>query len=169
MAEHEPVNIDQRAETGKPMTNQKYLLFLVLHVLLLMTTVASAQPAGNRAVQDAFADRIGDCSRITIEFVFPVQYVSHFPRETGRELQVQLRPLAVGGSNTAALVFNESIRVVDDLSVELTRFEYIGDRFPSDPYLWLVSPNEFSFRVEQGSDFRSLVLFITPGPVSDCN
>jgi hypothetical protein len=142
---------------------------LISMLLFLFCSSVLAQPAGNRAIEDAYVDQIGDCSRVTIDFVFPVQYLSHFPKETGKELQVSLRPLAVGGSNVAALVFNESIRIVDDLSVDLSRFEYIGDRFPSDPYLWLVSPDEFNFRIEQGSDFRSLVLFITPGPIANCN
>lgn len=138
-------------------------------VVLLLPVAASAQPAGNRAIEEAYVDRSGNCSRINVDFVFPVQYLSHFPSDRGDELQVQLRPLAVANTDIGALIFNEPVRPSGDLSIEVIRFDYMSDRFPADPYLLLASPHEFSFRVEQGEDFRSLVLFVTPGHISDCN
>jgi hypothetical protein len=142
---------------------------LIAALFFLVPMLASAQPAGNRAIEEAYVDRSGNCSRINVDFVFPVQYLSHFPRERGEELQVQLRPLAIGNTDIGALIFNEPVRLSGDLSIELVRFDYMGDRYPADPYLLMASPHEFSFRVEQGEDFRSLVLFVTPGHISDCN
>ncbi len=144
-------------------------ILLMILVYLLFWGIADAQPAGNRAVEDAYVDPLGRCSQVTIDFAFPVQYLSHFPEKTGSELRVQLRPLAVGSTNVGALIFNESIRIVDDLDIELTRFEYISDRYPEDPYLWLVSDEEFHFQVEQGGDFRSLVLILSRNPIQNCN
>lgn len=141
------------------------LVFMMINSICL---TAQAQPAGNRAIEDTEVEPLDGCSKLTIFFVFPVQFLSYFPEESGRELRVQFRPLAVGSSNALAAVANESIRLMDDTGINISRFEYVGDRPSTDPYLWLVSPETFYFKAKQGEDFRSLVLYLSPNPIANC-
>jgi len=152
---------------SKGSANGHYPLLIALIIAMASFTV-QAQPAGNRAIEDVEVESLNGCSRVTISFVFPVQFLSQFPEQSGTELRVQFRPLAVGSSNTLAVFSNEPIRLMDDTSVELTRFEYVGGRPGTDPYLWLISPDTFYFRAEQGEDFRSLVVYLSPQPLTDC-
>jgi hypothetical protein len=146
---------------------RQFPLLVALFITAASSTV-QAQPAGNRAIEEAEVESLNGCSRVTVSFVFPVQFLSQFPEQSGTELRVQFRPLATGSSNTLAVFTNEPIRLMDDTGVNLTRFEYVGDRPGTDPYLWLISPDTFYFRAQQGEDFRSLVIYISPSPLADC-
>lgn len=152
---------------SKGMAYRYFPLLIALFVATALVTV-QAQPAGNRAIEEAEVESLNGCSRVTISFVFPVQFLSQFPEQSGNELRVQFRPLATGSSNALAVFSNERIRLMDDTGVNLTRFEYVGDRPGTDPYLWLISPDTFYFRAEQGEDFRSLVIYLSPSPLADC-
>ncbi len=145
------------------------ILYLLVAVSMALATMSvQAQPAGNRAVEDTEVESLNGCSRVTVSFVFPVQFLSYFPESSGNELRVQFRPLATGSSNALAAISNERIRLLDDIGVDLTRFEYVGDRPGTDPYLWLISSEPFYFRAQQGEDFRSLVIYLSPDPLTDC-
>ena len=149
------------------MAYRSFPLLIALFVATALVTV-QAQPAGNRAIEESEVESLNGCSRVTVSFVFPVQFLSQFPEQSGNELRVQFRPLATGSSNALAVFSNERIRLMDDTGVNLTRFEYVGDRPGTDPYLWLISPDTFYFRAEQGEDFRSLVIYLSPSPLANC-
>lgn len=145
-----------------------YLFMTIACCVLLLNSSAQAQPAGNRAIDNAEVEHQNGCSIITVTFVFPVQYLSHFPKSEGKELRVQLSPLVTGQSNISAEFSDEAVRLMDDIDVPLTRFEYVGAHFAENPYLWLTFSESVYFKVEQGSDFRSLVLYLSTKPIEDC-
>lgn len=141
---------------------------VVLAALFCLTLPAAAQPAGNRVIEDTEVENMDGCSKITITFVLPVQYLSSFPASQGKELRVQFKPLVTDRETTPAVFGNEVVRLMGDPVVNVTRFEYSGEFFPDNPYLWLTFSDTVHFKVEQGSDFRSLTLFLAPNSVSDC-
>lgn len=136
--------------------------------VLLINSIVQAQPAGNRAIEDTEVEHQNGCTIITVTFVFPVQYLSNFPKAEGKELRVQFSPLATGQSNIPAEISNEAVRLMDDVDVPITRFEYVGGHYSENPYLWLTFSESVYFRVVQGSDFRSLVLYLSTKPIEGC-
>ena len=146
---------------------KQYILVVICFVFLLAAQV-QAQPAGNRAVDNTEVENTNGCSIITVTFVFPVQYLSHFPKSPGKELRVEFSPLITGQSNIAAEVSNESVRLMDDVEVQITRFEYNGGQFSGNPSLWLVFSEPVYFKVEQGEDFRSLILYLSNKSTEAC-
>jgi hypothetical protein len=147
--------------------NKNNILMAVCFAFLLASHV-QAQPAGNRAVDNTEVENINGCSIITVTFVFPVQYLSHFPKSQGKELRVQFSPLITGQSNIPAEISNEAIRLMDDVEVPITRFEYNGGQFSENPSLWLVFSEPVYFKVEQGTDFRSLILYLSTKSIEAC-
>lgn len=154
-------------KTINKILNKQYILVAICFVFLLASHV-QAQPAGNRAVDNTEVENINGCSIITVTFVFPVQYLSHFPKSPGKELRVELSPLITGQSNIAAEVSNESVRLMDDVEVPITRFEYNGGQFSGNSSLWLVFSESIYFKVEQGEDFRSLKLYLSNKSTEAC-
>jgi hypothetical protein len=149
------------------IVNRRYLLVAISFAFLLASHV-QAQPAGNRAVDNTEVENINGCSIITVTFVFPVQYLSHFPKSQGKELRVQFSPLITGQSNIPAEISNEAVRLMDDVEVPITRFEYNGGQFTENPSLWLVFSEPVYFKVEQGADFRSLILYLSTKSLEAC-
>jgi hypothetical protein len=147
--------------------NIQYILVSICFVFLLNSQI-QAQPAGNRAVDNTEVENINGCSIITVTFVFPVQYLSHFPKSQGKELRVQFSPLITGQSNIPAEISNEAIRLMDDVEVPITRFEYNGGQFSENPSLWIVFSEPVYFKVEQGTDFRSLILYLSTKSIETC-
>lgn len=141
---------------------------IILAMLSCLSMTVVAQPAGNRIIKDTEVENLNGCSKITITFVLPVQYLSNFPASRGKELRVQFKPLVTGRENMPAVFGNEVIRLMDKPVVEITRFEYTGEFYPDNPYLWLTFAKPVYFKVEQGADFRSLTLLLSPDPISDC-
>ncbi len=152
------------------MNNLRNSNFLVLLFCFAFLPVldTQAQPAGNRAVDNTEAEIINGCSVITVTFVFPVQYLSHFPKSKGNELRVQFSPLITGQATVLAEISNEAVRLMDDVDVPITRFEYIGGQFTENPYLWLTFSESVYFKVEQGADFRSVILYLSTKSIEAC-
>jgi len=146
----------------------KHFFLTTVCIALSINLTAHAQPAGNRAIENTEVAHQNGCSIITVTFVFPVQYLSNFPKEKGNELRVQLSPLVTSQSNITAEFSDEAVRLMDDIDVPLTRFEYVGAHSAENPYLWLTFSESVYFKVEQGSDFRSLVLYLSTRPIEDC-
>jgi hypothetical protein len=155
-------------KTINKILKKQYILVTICFVFLLVSQI-QAQPAGNRAVDYTEVENINGCSIITVTFVFPVQYLSHFPKSHGKELRVQFSPLITAQSNIAAEISNEAIRLMDDVEVPIKRFEYNGGQFTEKPSLWLIFSEPVYFKVEQGADFRSLKLYLSTKSLEACD
>ena len=81
---------------------------------------------------------------------------------------MQFSPLITGQSTVLAEISNEAVRLMDNVDVPITRFEYIGGQFTENPYLWLVFSEPVYFKVEQGTDFRSVRLFLSTKSIETC-
>ncbi len=128
-----------------------------------------AQPAGNRIIEDAWLERSGECGWLTIRFTLPMQYVSHFPPEQGKELRIQLKPLGINRSDMPALGHNEPIRVADlDAIAPVQRLDYEGQYNPNAPVISLVFEDEVHYRVQPGADFRSIRILLSRPSLDHC-
>jgi|GEM_PF-5532885 len=176
-----------------------------------------AAPVSDRILESVDIMDDIDRSEVTIKFSFPFRYDSHFPKEKGDELRINLRPINVSQVDADALLrresliprqtdlvplesvvyegnfssnplgtdtFNEAVdrrleirlsdiqdeldalseaeklrriseerrKIVNDLNLEI--------RDPSDKTLYLNFGYEVAFGVEQGGDFRSIVVYV---------
>lgn len=119
---------------------------------------AAAQSVAERTLSDIVVDNVGRCSTITVNFNIRVQFLSHFPSESGRELHVRVQPLDAGGTGS----LRESLRPPESLRA-LRSIEYEGAD-PSGPILTLLFTRDMRFEVEPGRDPQSLVIRIAePG------
>jgi len=143
---------------------------VVATTCLLTAGEAHAQPAREKILQDLHVEGEGPCAILHVGFSFPVRYQRHFPLEHGKELRIQLKPIAVAKSDRDALPTREAIsaRRFDD-RVPLLEVIYEGD-VEGGPYLTFFFSREVTFKVGQGRDFRSMRVAL-PGPDStgDCS
>ncbi len=129
---------------------------------------ARAQPARDRVLTDLRIDETPSCAVITIDFAFPVRYVRHFPYDKGDELRIALRPLRIAATEASALFRRESMVPPTNDFAALQDVIFEGD-IQGGPYLTLRFRTPVSYKVKQGSDFRSLtVAVVGPEPSGAC-
>jgi len=102
------------------------------------------------------------CAVIRVGFNIPVRYVKHFPYESGDDLRIQLEAISISPGEREALFRNEYHRPPPDDTSGLEEVLYEGN-VEGGPFLSLFFRTPVVFKVEQGSDFRSLVVVVT-GP-----
>jgi len=130
-------------------------MLVALIVAVLPTVTVVAQPLGGRVLQDVeIKDRC-----IVVGFSFPVQYLRHFPRSTGNEVRIFIRPRAVGRIDGDALAGREAMRPPGRQAVHLSEAIYDGDAL-GGPSVLLLFDRPVTFQVGIGTDFRSIVVFV---------
>lgn len=105
-----------------------------------------------------------DCSVVKVSFNFPVRYVKHFPYSTGDDLRIQLEPITRNVADREALFARETVLPPPNEIVGLSEVVYEGD-IEGGPFLTLFFTRPVNFKVEQGTDFRSVVVTVA-GPES---
>jgi len=154
------------------MARRRSRVVWVLAAALLLVTAGSAhaQPTREKVLQDLHVEGEGPCAILHVGFSFPVRYQRHFPLDHGKELRIQLKPIAVAKSDRDAVPTREAIsaRRFDD-RIPLLEVIYEGD-VEGGPYLTFFFSREVSFKVGQGRDFRSMRVAL-PGPdaTGDCS
>lgn len=142
----------------KKIGNPVFISIYALMVLYITNIIAA--PVTDRVLKSV--DIIDDIHRseVTIKFTFPVRYVSHFPLHKGDELRIRIRPLAVAQVDRDAVFKRESIVPRQTELVPLEEVVYEGDFAPEGLFLNLSFGFEVAFGVEQGADFRSIVVYV---------
>ncbi len=143
------------------------LLLITMFVALLAPGLKS-QPVRDRILGDVEITDDGECVDIQVAFNFPVQYVKHFPFETGGEVRTQLLPILISPIDKKALFKRESVRPPVDNLAGLSDIIYEGD-MEGGPFLALMFQTPVAFKVKQGSDYRSLTVIVsleTENPLS---
>ena len=128
---------------------------LVLAVLASRYGPTGAQASGGRALQEVAIE--DQC--IVVGFSFPVQYVRHFPADTGDEIRIRVRPRLIGRSGSDSLFGRETARPPKRHRVHLSDVVFEGDG-AGGPHLLVRFDQTVNFRVSVGSDFRSIVVFV---------
>lgn len=121
----------------------------------------SAQPVAGRILDGVAIKEDSEKIAVSINFNFPVRYLSHFPDEAGRELRIQLQPISVSSDDLNALSKRESFTPVKDNSANITEIIYEGDSY-SNLFMTVYFNSQTNFSVKQGSDYRSLLVLVDP-------
>lgn len=140
--------------------------FLVLIVLYMTHLIAAPVGDGDRIIEN---DRIIESveiiddihrSQVTIKFSFPIRYEKHFPLHKGNELRIRLLPLVVPTVDLDAVFSRESVAPRQTELVPLEEVVYEGDFSADGFYVQLSFITAVAFDVEQGTDFRSIVVYV---------
>lgn len=125
---------------------------------------SEAQALRDRILQDV---EIND-QCILVGFSFPIQYIRHFPSDSGDEIRIRIRPRLVGRINGNALSGRETVRPPNRQSLGLSEVTFEGD-VVGGPYLLVQFDRQVNFKVSVGTDFRSLVILVDEkGAKAEC-
>ena len=154
------------------MTNPLLIIRLLLPVLVVLSlsTALMAQPSRDRVLGDLSFNELEEQTEVRIEFNFPVRYIRHFPVTSGQDLRIQLVPMAIGNTERDALFKREAITAKRHNAADISEVIYEGDS-ANGLQLTVYFVKEKTFSVEQGNDYRSMMLIVKnsaphPGPAA---
>ncbi|MEE9543860.1 MAG: hypothetical protein V3V95_08775 [Thermodesulfobacteriota bacterium] len=140
------------------MRNQK--IFIIFSAVIALIFISSGWLyATRRVVYDTNIEERAGCAIIRVAFNFPVRYRRHFPIEPHDELRIQFEPLAIGSSDRERenpfereqVWFSQDDRIpIEEIILETN--------VAGGPLLTITFQRSVSFDVEQGKDFRSVVI-----------
>lgn len=137
--------------------------------VVLIASGALGERVGGRVIEELSVSGDDACMRVRVGFSFPIRYVKHFPESFGEELRIYLAPIAIDPLGREEVSRRESLRPdrYDD-RVPLIEAVYEGD-VVGGRILTLRFSRAVTYRVDQGGDFRSLVV-VFPGSdaTSEC-
>lgn len=130
-------------------------------------SIAGAQPVSDRVLSRVKVSETEACAVVAIEFNITVQTKSYFPDGRGDHVRIDLRPIEVGRVN-GAIASREELRPPSSERAGIQEIQYDGDA-PTGPVLTVTFNSDKYFVVDQGTDFRSIVLKVADSPVDgDC-
>jgi len=149
-------------------------------ILLAIAVVLIAQLAGSEPVRKKLLDQLDvqdgeEVTTIRISLTSPVRYIRHFPYGSGEELRIKITLFDVSRDNREAFFSRETLVPFDDDDLPLDEVVYEGD-IEGGPYLTLFFSRRVDFEVQQGTDSRSIVVYINksaaeisaqPSPATD--
>lgn len=133
--------------------------FVVCLTLMPLNNDVMAQPTRDRILGDLLFNELADQTEVSIEFTFPIRYMRHFPETHGKDLRIQLEPIAINPSDREALFKREAVTVDQFNSADISEVIYEGDNF-SGFMLTVYFIKDREFTVEQGNDYRSIRLLV---------
>jgi len=133
-------------------------LLLVLGVMLVAQLVDS-EPVRKKILDTLDVIEGEGVTTLRISLTTRVRYVRHFPYESGQELQIKITPFDVSRDNAEAIFERETLVPFGHERLPLVEVVYEGD-IESGPYLTLFFSRSVDFRVEQGRDSRSIVVYL---------
>lgn len=137
----------------------RIVLSVVLFSGLFGALDGDAQPLRDRVLEDVEIN--GRC--IVVGFSFPIQYVRHFPPESGDTIRIRIRPNVIGRNTDRALTRREAVRPPFRSLLHLSEVIYEGDVLDG-PYLVVNFDRKVRFHVTLGRDFRSIVIAVGETP-----
>lgn len=131
--------------------------------LLLKTSLISAQPIGDGILSDLDIYSGAECEPeiAVVNMNVPVRYISHFPRQEGRQVRIRIRPLAVSELDRRMLDERESRAPAFRRTTLLREATFEGD-IAGGPFLSLRFRENTHFQIFQGPDYRSIWIVISP-------
>ena len=149
-----------------PRRGLPYLFGILTLVLAVMgPNRATTQPLRDRVLDDVSIS--GRCLRVT--FSFPLQYLRHFPFDSGSTLRIRFRVSPAAGRIDGDALFNREVaRPPGRRALHIVDVTFEGD-VAGGPYLTITFDRDVHFKVAQGSDFRSFIVAVQEdGTVPPC-
>lgn len=135
------------------------VVFLVVLLLGIHSSLASAASLRDRVLNDINISESEGQVIIRVGFNFPVRYLRHTPLEYGKDINIQVEPILAGVENAVGLSQRESLPAPENNPAGLVRVEYEG-RDNLKPSIRVVLAEAAQFSVRQGEDFRSLEIVL---------
>jgi tetratricopeptide (TPR) repeat protein len=127
---------------------------------LVAATAAHAQRAGGRVITGLDVTGPKDCTALRVDFSLPMRYLEHFPPHEGDDIRVKVMPVAVSDEERDSVRVRESARLsTPDARVPLQEVTFDGT-IENVALLTFDFERPVTFSMDQGEDFRSLVLFV---------
>lgn len=117
---------------------------------------AGAQPPASAVLEEAVPHQQGGCAWVDLRFAAPVGYLSHFPRDAGRQLRIDLQLLEPAAEVREAL--HPALPAPFHLSWVTLELAALGRGV-----LYIDFDHTTNFKVGQGRDFRSIVIAVPAG------
>ena len=139
---------------------------------LALATALIAQLADSEPVRKVLLDELDiqeseEVTIVHISLTSPVRYIRHFPYESGEELRIKIKLFDVGSDNREGIFSRETLVPFETEGLPLDEVVYEGD-IEGGPYLTLFFSRSVDFRVQQGTDSRSIVVYINkPATAAD--
>jgi hypothetical protein len=133
-------------------------LCLCLLTGLSVATWIMAQPVAGQVIDRVSVAHHTNCSLITVSFNLPMQYLGHFPPESGDLLRIRLHPVVTETDPQAIFSTRESASISHIEGLPLEKVSYEGET--PEPNLILQFSHPTVFIVAQGEDFRSILIQI---------
>ncbi len=132
---------------------------LLLLGMVLIAQLVESEPVRKKILDtlEVFEDEAVTTLRISL--TTRVRYVRHFPYESGQELRIKITPFDISRDNADALLERETLVPSRHEDLPLIEVVYEGD-IQDGPYLTLFFSRRVDFWVEQGSDSRSILVYV---------
>ena len=134
------------------------VILLALAVALLAQLVSS-EPVRKKILDQLDVREGEEVTTIHISLTSPVRYIRHYPYESGEELRIKISLFDVSRDNRQAFFSRETLVPFNTEDLPLDEVVYEGD-IESGPYLTLFFSRRVDFGVQQGTDSRSIVVYI---------
>lgn len=136
-------------------------MILLTFVVMGRPVDSFSQPSETRMLDNVWIEKLDGEYLVHISFVYPIQYLTHFPQGTGDELRISLRPFVLGTADLGIENNRESIRPRSEDNVDLIEIAYEGN-FSDSHFLILNFKQIHRFEVQTGQDSRSLLVLVKP-------
>ncbi len=136
-------------------------------VWLALPLPAMARQRATRALRSVEVDSAGTGWTLDLEFEFPIRYLRHTPLTPGRTLRIQVDPLDLGDDEMPRGPIRENLPVPRGEPIPVIEIVY-DVSIPGEPFVEIQFERAFAFDVDQGKDFRHLVIrAASPDRVTD--
>lgn len=131
--------------------------------LALLAPHSQAQPIGEGVMADLDVYTGAECEPeiAVVQMNIPIRYISHFPRSTGSQVKIRLRPLRVSALDADQLNERESRSPAFRRATLLREATFEGD-IQGGPFLSLRFREKARFHIFQGHDYRSIWVVVSP-------
>jgi len=121
---------------------------------LLTTTLARAE---NRIMSGESVSSDGDNLKLEIRFEQPMNYISHFPEKSGKELDIKLRPIASTALGTIQSSIEDAITPEKFSGSPVTDIRYEQDEV-GNGQLSIQFKSEYEYTVQSSNDHLSIIV-----------
>jgi hypothetical protein len=132
---------------------------LLASVIVLVAQLAGSEPVRKKILDQLDIQTVEGATVIHISLTSPVRYIRHFPYVSGEELRIKILLFDVSSDNRKARFGREALVPFDAGDLPLEEVVYEGD-MEGGPYLTLLFSRSVDFGVQQGTDSRSIVVYV---------
>ena len=141
------------------MVREPRIRFALL-ALCCCATVTRAETGPRRVLESIEIVETETGAELRIRFGTPIRYLRHAPQGHGKEIQVEIAPIALSAQDPPALGISQSLPGPAGSPVPLVEVLYEGIRAGGGRSVIIRFARNLAFELRPGDDMRSLVVFV---------